>query len=45
MKILMDHPETKARIAAINKLAAPRLSVPFLEVREWAALKQICAGS
>ena len=45
MKILMDHQETKARIAAINKLAAPRLSVPFLEVREWAALKQICAGS
>jgi Zn-dependent protease with chaperone function len=45
MKILMDHPETKARIASINKLAATRPSLPFLEASEWAALKQICAGS
>jgi Zn-dependent protease with chaperone function len=45
MKILMDHPETKARVAAINKMAAARPSSPFLEAREWAALKQICAGS
>jgi Zn-dependent protease with chaperone function len=45
MKILMDHPETKARIATINKLAATRPSAPFLEAAEWAALKQICAGS
>lgn len=43
-KILMDHPETKARVASINKLAAPRPSVPFLDANEWAALKQICAG-
>jgi hypothetical protein len=43
-KILMDHPETKARVALINKLAAPRPSVPFLDPGEWAALKQICAG-
>jgi hypothetical protein len=45
MKILMDHPETKARIAAINRMAAARQSSPFLEASEWAALKQICAGS
>jgi predicted Zn-dependent protease len=45
MKILMDHPETKARITSINRLAAARPSVPFLEAGEWAALKQICAGS
>jgi Zn-dependent protease with chaperone function len=45
MTILMDHPETKARIASINRLAAARPSVPFLEPSEWAALKQICAGS
>jgi hypothetical protein len=44
-QILMDHPETKARIAAINRLAAARPSVPLLEASEWAALKQICAGS
>jgi predicted Zn-dependent protease len=44
-EILMDHPETKARIAAINRLAAARPSVPLLEASEWAALKQICAGS
>jgi Zn-dependent protease with chaperone function len=45
MTILMDHPETKARIASINRLAAARPSVPFLEASEWATLKQICAGS
>jgi Zn-dependent protease with chaperone function len=45
MKILMDHPETKARVAAIDKMAAARPSSPFLEASEWAALKQICAGS
>ena len=44
-QILMDHPETKARIAAINRLAAARPSAPLLEASEWAALKQICAGS
>jgi Zn-dependent protease with chaperone function len=44
MKILLDHPETKARIAAINKLAAARPSAPLLEPGEWAALKRICAG-
>jgi predicted Zn-dependent protease len=45
MKILLDHPETKARVAAINKLAATRPPLAFLEASEWMALKQICAGS
>jgi predicted Zn-dependent protease len=45
MKILMDHPETKARIAAINKAAAMVTSSPFLNASEWAALKNICTGS
>ena len=45
MKILLNHPETKARVAAINKLAAARSPSPILETAEWAALKQICAGS
>jgi Zn-dependent protease with chaperone function len=43
MKILLNRPETKAR--AINKSAIPASPVPFLEAGEWAALKQICAGS
>jgi predicted Zn-dependent protease len=45
MKILLNHPETKARVAAIDKSAVPASPVPFLEAGEWAALKQICAGS
>ncbi len=44
MKILLDHPETKARIAAINRLAAARPTAPLLDAGEWAALKRICAG-
>jgi Zn-dependent protease with chaperone function len=44
MKILLDHPETNARIAAINKVSVARPPVPFLDAGEWAALKRICAG-
>lgn len=44
MKILLDHPETKARIAAINRIAADAATVPFLNAAEWAALKRICAS-
>ena len=44
MKILLDHPETEARVAAINKLAASRPPTAFLDAIEWAALKQICSG-
>jgi len=45
MKILLNHPETKARVAVINKLAVAASRSPLLEESEWAALKQICAGS
>ena len=46
MKILLDHPETKARVAAITKAAAsPVPPPPFLDSSEWAALKSICSGS
>ena len=45
MTILMDHPETKARVAAIRKAAAAASPRPFLDASEWAALKSICAGS
>ncbi len=43
MKILLDHPETKARVAAINKIAGAQPASPFLNAAEWAALKHICA--
>jgi predicted Zn-dependent protease len=45
MTILLNHPETKARIATIDKLATVHQPSPFLEAGEWAALKKICAGS
>ena len=44
MKILLDHPDTKARVAAINRAATTRATTPFLDAGEWAALKRICAG-
>jgi Zn-dependent protease with chaperone function len=44
MKILLDHPETKARVAAIEKFATAKSTTPFLDAKEWAALKRICAG-
>ncbi len=43
MKILLDHPDTKARVAAINKIASARPASPFLDAAGWAALKRICA--
>ncbi|HMF20955.1 MAG TPA: M48 family metallopeptidase [Pseudolabrys sp.] len=43
MKILLDHPETEVRVAAINKVAANQQPSAFLDANEWAALKQICA--
>jgi Zn-dependent protease with chaperone function len=43
IKILLDHPQTKDRVAAINAMAAgaapPR---PLLTPSEWTALKRIC---
>ncbi len=44
MDILLDHPQTKARVAAINKIAAPHAGQPWLGAAEWAALKRICTG-
>jgi Zn-dependent protease with chaperone function len=44
MKILLDHPETKARVAAINRLASARAPSAFLSPAEWSALKQICGS-
>jgi len=44
MKLLLDHPETKDRIAAIDAVAASRVTLPLLDAADWNALKQICSG-
>jgi Zn-dependent protease with chaperone function len=44
MKILLNHPETKARVAAINRLAAAQAPSAFLNPAEWSALKRICGS-
>jgi Zn-dependent protease with chaperone function len=43
MKILLDHPETKERISAIDALAGAGAAGPLLDAGDWSALKQICA--
>jgi len=44
IRILLDHPETKERVAAINARAAASQSArePMLSPAEWAALRRIC---
>jgi Zn-dependent protease with chaperone function len=42
-RILLDHPETKDRVAAIHSLAKAGGGKPLLDDAEWAALKRICA--
>jgi Zn-dependent protease with chaperone function len=44
-RILLDHPETSERVAAIHALAATTRGKPLLDSAEWAALKRICAGT
>lgn len=44
-KLLLDHPETKDRVAAINAMAGSAPTRPLLEPGEWAALKRICSES
>jgi predicted Zn-dependent protease len=43
-KILLDHPQTKDRIAAVNaEIAAhPATIKPLLASADWSALKRIC---
>ena len=43
IKLLLDHPDTKDRLAAINT-APPTKGAALLDPVEWAALKRICAG-
>lgn len=42
-KLLLDHPDTQDRLAAINAARAVKTN-PLLSPSEWAALKRICAG-
>jgi predicted Zn-dependent protease len=43
VEILSDHPDTKARVAVIESLAASSApSPPLLDPAEWRALKRIC---
>jgi predicted Zn-dependent protease len=43
MKLLLDHPETRDRIAAIDAAPAGGATGPFLDAADWNALRQICA--
>lgn len=45
MKILLDHPETKARVATIDAMAGASTGAPLLDAAEWTAVKQICSGT
>ena len=44
-RILLDHPDTRDRVAAIEAVAGSAPTRPLLDAAEWAALKRICAGS
>ena len=42
-KILLDHPQTKDRVVAINAAASASSKIePLLSAADWAALKRIC---
>jgi Zn-dependent protease with chaperone function len=43
MKLLLDHPETKDRIAAIDAVAFAGTTAPLLDAADWSALQHICA--
>ena len=43
-KILLDHPETSDRVAAIEAMAGSAPLRPLLSRPEWAALKNICSS-
>jgi Zn-dependent protease with chaperone function len=44
VKILLDHPDTKDRVAAINSANSGVAGARLLDEAEWAAVKRICAG-
>jgi Zn-dependent protease with chaperone function len=45
LKFLLDHPEAKERIDAINARAGAATIKPLLDPAEWANLKRVCSGS
>jgi Zn-dependent protease with chaperone function len=45
MKLLLDHPDTKDRVAAINAMAQSGTTKPLLDAADWTELKHICQGS
>jgi Zn-dependent protease with chaperone function len=45
LKLLLDHPETKDRVNAINSRAGAGPTNPVLTPSEWADLKRVCSGS
>jgi Zn-dependent protease with chaperone function len=44
LKLLLDHPDTRDRLAAINGTPQPQTVKALLTPAEWAAVKRICAG-
>jgi Zn-dependent protease with chaperone function len=44
MKLLLDHPDTQDRLAAIKTVAPVKSPIALLSPAEWTALKRICAG-
>jgi Zn-dependent protease with chaperone function len=42
-KLLLDHPETKDRVAAINAMAQSGPMTPLIDKTEWADIKRICS--
>ncbi len=42
VRILLDHPETKDRVTAINLMTPPGPVRPLLDPKEWAALRRVC---
>jgi len=45
LKFLLDHPETKDRVDAINSRAGNGPVKPLLGPSEWADMRRICSGS
>jgi Zn-dependent protease with chaperone function len=45
LKLLLDHPETKERVSAINARAGTGTIQPVLAPSEWADMKRICSES
>lgn len=45
VRLLLDHPETRDRIAAINAVAVAGATPPLLDAAQWSALKGICGSA